>query len=186
MLDSNLPSVNQYLIEFRVHSSPIASICKQFSTSNPVGTEPASPSRPALPPLEEVVLTAPAQPNLPPKKLQVENSKPSNTHLLLRDLQSILSQYIHISYLLQTIVKTGEEKVAVNCLSVIHSSVHMNRTQLSIGFKLDTVQTYYNLLSFPSNIISLYTKLCHQLFFPHQTEVRRLSHEILVQLKGIM
>jgi len=76
--------------------------------------------------------------------------------------------------------------VAVNCLSVIHSSVHMKCTQLSIGFKLHTVQTYDNLLSFPSNIISLYTKLWHQLFFPHQTEVRRLSHEILVQLKGIM
>jgi uncharacterized membrane protein len=77
--------------------------------------------------------------------------------------------------------------VAVNWLSVLHSSVHMIRTQLSIGFKFHTVQAYYgNLLSFPRNIISLYTKLWHQLFFPHQIEVQRLTYEILVQLEGII
>jgi len=111
---------------------------------------------------------------------------PINVQPLLVDLQSFLEQYINICNLLQTITHSTEEEVAIDCLSVIHSSMNMIHTQIQVNLQLNILLKHRASLSLPCSVISLYTELWHQLFYPHKTEVRRLTHELLIQLENII
>lgn len=146
MVDNILSSVLVSTIVFKIFLLGISTICKNISIVLPVGPEPAGASRQAtISPEEQAVKSPSIQP-------------------LLTDFCSLLTQNATLCNLLQTIVHKEEEQLAVDCLKIIHSSVHMIHSQLSFKFKILAEQPEGPL---PIPIISLHTRLWHQLSFPH-------------------
>ena len=102
---------------------------------------------------------------------------------LLTDFCSLLTQNATLCNLLQTIIHKEEEQLAVDCLKLIHSSVHMIHSQLSFKFNILAEQPEGPL---PIPIISLHTRLWHQLSFPHSTEVCQLTHETIIHVEEVI
>jgi len=156
--------------------------------SFPAGIKPARESRHASPLLKKSIPPKPAQPT-PPPSVQPPSHTLSTIRPLLNDLLSLLKQYSNLCNLLQTIVHKKEEQLAANCLSVIHSSISLVQAQVSITSMLhatdDSYITQFSLLD-KTPILQFHTKLWHQLFFPHSTEIRRLTYDLLVQLEQII
>jgi hypothetical protein len=101
---------------------------------------------------------------------------------------SLLAQYSNICNLLQTIVSKEEEELAVNCLSAIHGSIKIVYGQVSLTCTLHSLHSQANHVSKRdiTPILQSHTNLWHQLFYPHLIGVRRLTHEVLIQLERII
>jgi hypothetical protein len=124
----------------------------------------------------------------PPKPTQSVPTLTASIQHLLDNVLSLLAQYSNICYLLQTIVSKEEEELAVNCLSVIHSGIKIVYEQVSLTCTLHSLhcQTNHFSLRDTTPILKSRTNLWHQLFYPHLLGVRRLTHEVLIQLEQII
>lgn len=112
---------------------------------------------------------------------------PTPQPALLTDLQNLLKQYIRLCNLLQIIINIREAEVAVNCLSIIYGSVTTICAQLSFESKFHSIISGKRTTqpTLPHELIYLYIELWQQLSTPHQTEVRRLTYNLLVTLEEI-
>ena len=77
--------------------------------------------------------------------------------------------------------------MAVTCLSVIYNNVAMIQLQLSVELNFQRVITVNGKFQppFPYELIPLYTELWQQLCFPHGTEARRITYDLLITLEEI-
>ncbi len=81
-----------------------------------------------------------------------------------------------------------EEELAVNCLSAIHGSIKIVYGQVSLTCTLHSLHSQANHVSKRdiTPILQSHTNLWHQLFYPHLIGVRRLTHDVLIQLERII
>jgi len=152
------------LSSIKASSEAICIIAKNIFHSQLVGLEPARPDRLAL--SEDTAQQAQAQ------------------QPFLRDIQSLLTQYLKICNLLKIIVHKEEHAIAVTCLTAIYNNILLIQTQLSWRqrFEAGGATESHSLVL----LTTLHTKLWYQLAYPHITEVRKTTHDLIIQLENII